>query len=314
MKASEPVSGSSVQPGDEITYTVTLMRRDGVDPRNVVVNDDLSQVLNNTTLVTGPTTSTGTAGVSGTTLTWTVPVLSNPVETVTYTVRVNPDAWGVTLRNAATSPGSSPCVPEDLDGGDGALFAGTLPGARADAAPLADDPLCPTTTVHYTPSWSLEKTSDPASGSTVPVGSTITYTLTATNTSELAALSGASVTDDLAGVLRYATLGTVGAGGSVTGTTLTWTVPDLEPGEQATVSYTVRVNSDAYNATLRNVATPGDGGECIVCTTTHETPSPPTPPLPQTGTNASLQGVLLGLLLSAGGVGLLVAARRRRRS
>ena len=37
-------------------------------------------------------------------------------------------------------------------------------------------------------------------------------------------------------------------------------------------------------------------------------------PLPQTGTNASLEGVLLGLLLSASGVGVLVAARRRRRS
>ena len=62
--------------------------------------------------------------------------------------------------------------------------------------------------------------------------------------------------------------------------------------------------------------TPGDGGSCVVCTTTHETPpkpDTPNPPLPQTGTNASLEGVLIGLLLSLGGVGALVVARRRRR-
>ena len=148
------------------------------------------------------------------------------------------------------------------------------------------------------------------------MGSTITYTLTVTNTSAEATLTGASVTDDLSDVLQHASLGAVGAGGSVTGTTLTWAVPDLAPGEQATLSYTVNVNTDAYDVSFRNVATPGPGGECTVCTTTHETPPKPdgpNPPLPQTGTNASLEGVLIGLLLSLGGVGALVVARRRRR-
>ncbi|WP_105186316.1 VWA domain-containing protein [Micropruina glycogenica] len=309
-KSSNPLSGSTVQPGDEITYTVTVIRGDGVDPQNVVVNDDLSAVLNNATLVTGPTTTAGTASITGSALTWTVPVLDSPFVTVTYTVRVNDDAWNVTLRNQVTSPGSSPCVPV----GDDARRALGLAVTPLDVP--WEDGECPTTTQHYTPSWSLQKTSDPASGSTVAVGSTITYTLTVTNTSAEATLTGASVTDDLSDVLQHASLGAVGAGGSVTGNTLTWAVPDLAPGEQATLSYTVNVNTDAYDVSFRNVATPGPGGECTVCTTTHETPPKPdgpNPPLPQTGTNASLEGVLIGLLLSLGGVGALVVARRRRR-
>ena len=182
-----------------------------------MINDDLSNVLNNATLIDGSTPSTGSASVTGTSMTWTVPVLDNPVETVTYRVQVNDDAWGVTLRNHATSPGSSPCVPAE----------------DAARAALLDVPWqdgnCPTTTEHFTPAYSLEKTSDPVSGSEVNPGDTVTYKLTVTNTSQ-AELAGAVVTDNLSDVLQYATLGTVGAGGSVTGSTLTWTVPTLGPG------------------------------------------------------------------------------------
>ena len=71
------------------------------------------------------------------------------------------------------------------------------------------------------------------------------------------------VTDDLSDVLDNATLGTVGAGGTVTGTTLTWAVPTLQPGASATLVYTVTVNAGAFNQTLGNVATPGPGGECV---------------------------------------------------
>jgi fimbrial isopeptide formation D2 family protein/LPXTG-motif cell wall-anchored protein len=317
-KSSNPVSGSSVQPGDEIVYTVTLIRGAGVAPQNVALNDDLSDVLNNATLVSGPTPSTGTVSIAGTAMTWTVPLLENPIETVTYTVRVNDDAWGVTLRNAVTSPGSSPCVP--ADGGGGRAAAGIAPLAAVQDVPWEDGD-CPTTTVHYTPKWELAKTSNPSSGSTVNPGDTITYTLTARNTSTETDLTGAVATDDLSKVLNNATLVSVGAGGTVSGTTLTWAIPDLGPGESATLTYVVRVKAGAYDVTIGNVATPGDGGTCpTACATDHITPKPPVrpippnPPLPQTGTNASLEGALLGLLLAAGGVGVLVAGRLRRRS
>ena len=290
-KSSDPASGSTVMPGDLITYTVTLAVTGDGAVNDVVVTDDLSDVLNNASFVSSDPDQ-GTATLSGTTLTWNVGLLQADADgliRLTYQVRVNDGAWGVTLRNVVTGDGEQPPV---------------------------ECPDCTTTTEHFTPSWTVEKTSDPASGSTVPVGSTITYTLTVTNTSADATLTGATVTDDLSDVLQYAALGNVGTGGSVSGTTLTWAVPTLAPGEQATLDYTVQVNDDAYDVSFHNVVTPGDGGSCVVCTTTHETPpkpNGPNPPLPQTGTNASIEGVLIGLLLSLGGVGALVVARRRRR-
>ena len=45
----------------------------------------------------------------------------------------------------------------------------------------------------------------------------------------------------------------------MTGTTLTWTVPTLQP-VVATLTYTVTVNAGAFNQTLVNVATPGRVG------------------------------------------------------
>ena len=302
LKLSDPESGATVEPGEEITYGVFLIRHEGVDPRNVVVNDDLSQVLNNATLVDGPTTCAdlectapyGEASIEGTTLTWNVPVLDQTTAYVQYTVRVNPDAYGVTLKNQATSPGSSPCVPEDVEGPGAALFAARAlsdgPAALSTAAvSAAADELCPTSTEHYTPAWSLEKTSDPESGSEVDPGDQVTYTLTVTNTTDNAVVDSAVVTDDLSDVLQYATLDAVPAGATLSGSTLTWNVPVLQPGGSAELSYTVTVDDDAYDVSFANVATPGNGGKCTTCTTTHETPpapdNPDNPAIPTTRTS-----------------------------
>ena len=342
LKLSDPESGATVDPGQEITYGVFLIRNEGSDPQNVVVNDDLSDVLNNATLVDGPTTcgdpdcttDYGTASISGTTLTWNVPVLDQPIAYVQYTVRVNPDAYGVTLQNLATSPGSSPCVPENLDQvASQRLAASTLadgPAALSTAAVSAaaeDDELCPDHTTHYTPAWELEKTSDPTSGSEVDPGDQVTYTLTVTNTTANAVVSNAVVTDDLSDVLQYATLDSVPDGATLSGTTLTWTVPELQPGKTAELSYTVTVDDDAYDVSFGNVATPGDGGRCTTCITTHETPSEPSNPsapsnpsnpddsdesgLPNTG-GTSLVPLGLGVGFMMAGLLVLNEARRRR--
>ena len=160
-----------------------------------VVTDDLSDVLANAEIGT-----IGTGGsLTGTTLTWTVPTLAPAgVATLVYTVTVDADAFNQTLVNVATpGPGT---------------------GGECAAAPA----VC--TTTHPTPHYLLAKSSDPASGETVNPGDTITYTLTVTNDSD-GVLTGAVVTDDLSDVLDNATMGTIGAGGSLAGTTLTWAVP-----------------------------------------------------------------------------------------
>jgi fimbrial isopeptide formation D2 family protein/uncharacterized repeat protein (TIGR01451 family) len=207
------------------------------------VNDDLSNVLNHATLVAGPTASGGTASLTGTTMTWTIPSLGG-IETVTYTVRVNDGAYGVRIGNVATGAGST-----------------TGPTGSENC-----------TTTQVTPHYTLTKTSDPASGRTVQPGDPIDYTLTVHNDSE-AVLDGAVVTDDLSDVLDNATIGTIGAGGSLSGTTLTWTVPTVQPGADATLTYRVTVDEGQWGVTLRNAATPGPGGDCAgTCSTTHPTP------------------------------------------
>ena len=152
IKVSDPESGASVQPGEKITYLVGLVKNSGSNPANVVVNDDLSRVLDHATLVAGPVASAGTATLSGATLTWTVPTFSD-TEVVQYTVRVNSDAFGVTLDNRASSPGSSPCAPDAAtrlaaDAGMGRILARRV---SPFALPAVNNDLCPTETRHMTP-------------------------------------------------------------------------------------------------------------------------------------------------------------------
>ena len=245
-KSSDPASGETVVPGDVVEYTLTVTNDSDAVLTGAVVTDDLSDVLDNATM--------GTIGAGGTldeatdTLTWAVPTLQPGTSaTLTYEVTVNAGAFNETLVNVAT-PGA---------------------GGECAAAPA----VCSTT--HPTPGYTLVKSSDPASGETVVPGDVVEYTLTVTNDSD-GVLTGAVVTDDLSDVLDNATLGTIGTGGSVTGTTLTWMLPTLQPGTSATLVYEVTVNADAFNQTLVNVATPGPGGECAaapaVCTTSHPTP------------------------------------------
>ena len=89
-------------------------------------------------------------------------------------------------------------------------------------------------------------------------------------------LTGAVVTDDLADVLDNATLGTIGAGGTLSRDDADLDGPDVAAGGAvATLAYTVTVNADAYNQTLATWSTPGPGGECARrrdCTTEHPTP------------------------------------------
>ena len=233
-----------------VTYTVTATKTGGVDPRVVVATTCPACSTMPPWSRAASRPAPATRSISGDQLTWTIPVLSDE-ETVSYQVRVNDGAYGVRLTNVVTSEGSETCAPP---GGLAARIIGRL--ALALQEPEAD---CSTT--HVTPLWTLDKTSNPASGSTVDPGSTIAYTLTVTNVSE-AAWSNAIVTDDLSQVLAHGSLVSVPAGATLQGTTLTWAVPTLEPGQSATLTYSVRLDADAVDVTVGNVATPGAGGEC----------------------------------------------------
>ena len=179
---------------------------------------------------------------------------------------VNDDAYYEQLRNVVTPGPAGECVAPDEIAPD--LLAASLTDAVVTAA---DEPeWC--RTEHPTPGWTLEKSSDPSSGSEVGPGDQVTYTLTVTNDSN-GVVSTAVVTDDLSDVLQYASLDAVPGGATLSGTTLTWNVPSVQPGYAAQLSYTVTVDDDAYDVSFGNVATPGGGGRCTTCTTTHEHPT-----------------------------------------
>ncbi|MDR1264425.1 MAG: DUF11 domain-containing protein, partial [Propionibacteriaceae bacterium] len=256
-KTSDPASGSTVVPGDVITYRLTATPLGGT-ATGVVVTDDLSGLLSHAALgaVTAPPGTT--AIVVGNRLTWTVGPLSNDL-TLVYRVTVNNDARGTQLRNTVVGDGDTP--------------------------PLACSPDDPCSTDHGVDvAWTLAKTSDPASGSTVAPGDVITYRLTATPLGGTTA--GVVVTDDLSKVLDNATLGqvTAPAGTTVTvvGDQLTWTIGSLS--NESTLVYRVTVNNDARRAVLKNTVV-GDGDTPPLacspddpCSTEHSTPpDEPTP-------------------------------------
>lgn len=289
-KTSDPGTGATVLPGQLVTYTLTATNTGPALVAGARAVDDLSGVLAHGDL---EGELPDAVSVDGTTLTWMIPDLEpEQTATVSYTVRVHDDVAGETLRNVV--------VPEGPGG-----------QCTTDCA-----------TEHPTPAWTLTKSSDPPSGSTVADGAVIAYTLEATNTSD-AIVSGARAIDDLSGVLTDAVLeGAPPAGMTLAGTTLTWEIPDLTPGETATITYRVRIATGILGATVRNVVAPdGPGGTCLVCTTEHQVP--PLGPLPLTevptaGGALPLTGGTPPTGWALSGVGLLLAGavllmiRRRR--
>lgn len=324
-KGADPASGSTVKPGDLVTYQVTVTP-DGPPIEQVVVSDDLADVLDDATLVDGTINAgQGTASVTGQTLTWNLGTIrgTTPI-TLSYQVRVDADAIGAVLRNVVTGTGAEP--PSSCE---------------------------PCTTEHPTPgSWRMEKSADPRSGATVRPGDTITYTVRAQSLSQATAINGVEVRDTLSQVLAHARFDgfeepEVGTA-ELTGTQLVWSIPELAAGSTAELRYRVVVDDDAWNVRLHNLITatatdeppapcrPADGADrtavaddtASVCGTEH-----PTPPesgvlpeaesrdgdddgvsglLPDTGAPAGLAGTaVVGAALIGAGLWLL---RRRRRS
>jgi fimbrial isopeptide formation D2 family protein len=326
-KVADPPSGTTLTPGDTVTYTLTVTPTGPGTTTGVVVTDDLSGITPYAA-VGSIVASQGTAVVSGDlqTLTWDVGTVSgtSPL-TLTYQATVSAGAYGATLRNHVTATGEQP--PTDCE---------------------------PCTTENPVEAkWTLEKGSDPASGSTVEPGTAITYELTVTNRSTTSPLpAGTVVTDDLSAVLDHAAFVGLQGGFSgtavLTGTRLVWTLPAVPANGVQHLRYVVHVDPGAGGVTLRNIATgvgvndPSD--DCSAPTarlssfavaaaspcsrvTTHETPagsgggggevvpeeptgSGPGSSLAFTGTGPVEAFAILGMLLIGAGVAVL---RRRSR-
>ena len=240
-KTADPISGSTVQAGESIKYTVTGTNTGKTKLDPVQINDDLGAVLNNAAVVPGSLKATidgasvAVPTLSGTTLSWTGVLEAGKSVVLTYEVKVNDGvAAGTVLNNKVTGTAKPPTGP--------------------DITPP------PVETNHSVPGFTVAKTADPASGTGVNAGQTITYTVTGTNTGKTT-LNPVVLTDDLSKVLDNATLvdgslkatvdGAAAAAPTLSGTALSWTGV-LEPGKSVVLTYQVKVNAGVAGGTLIN--------------------------------------------------------------
>ncbi|MVA75051.1 DUF11 domain-containing protein [Auraticoccus sp. F435] len=319
-KSVDPTSGTAVQPGAELTYTLTFTN-EGAAPGEVDRVDDLTHVLDDAEVVSGPVASDDALAVSELAddrFSVTGELAAGQTVTVTYTVQVNGagELGDSVLANFLLDPSDE--TPEEP--------------VCTDAEDCTSNPVS---------DISVVKSADPVSGTEVEQGEEITYTLTFTN---IGAGAGAvDYTDHMAGVLDDATVTefptpsedvlTVAEGDdqyTVQGT--------LAAGQTVTVSYTVQVREWAEQGdhVLGNFVTPtgqeppaGCEADSLLCTE-HPAEEPPAdeppasggngeqPPaqtpggggqLPNTGAPAVLLPLLAGLVLALVGSGLLVRRR-----
>ena len=239
---SVEASETPVRTGTELTYTV-LVTNTGATTVDVLRDDDLSDVLDDATISGGPESDISSVTVEGPTaniLEIRGTLAAGETAEVTYTVTVNAsdDRGNSVASNFLVPPGTPPAGPCD---------------------PLTEE--CTVTPIQ---GFEVAKTSDLE---TTTPGGVVTYTVTVTNVGavDYTETDPAAFEDDLVGVLDDATYnGDVSTGGSVVGTTLTWSGP-LAVGATATVTYSVTVNSPTSgDAILENVVVPdGPTGECV---------------------------------------------------
>ncbi|QKW21200.1 DUF11 domain-containing protein [Kitasatospora sp. NA04385] len=212
-KTANPASGSTVHPGDKVTYTVTVDNTGRV-PVDATAVDDLTKVVDDATYDGDAKADAGTVSYAAPKLNWSGTLAAGQSATITYSVTVNdPDAGDGKLDNSVTGNGYSNCT------------TGTEAGC---------------TTHEDVTGLKVTKTADAV---TAKPGQKVTYTVTVTNLVG-APRTGVSVSDDLTKVLddaaydndATASAGTVAYAAPI----LTWS-GDLAASQSVTITYSVTV-------------------------------------------------------------------------
>lgn len=209
-KTSDPAPGAEVEPGDKITYQIVVTHH-GEIGIGASLTDDLSGVLDQAVWSGDVVASSGTASISGNTLSWNGDLAVGQVVTISYSVVVKPEAAG-TLVNVA------------------------VPGDEGFCVPAPDqNPDC--TTTHPIPGLNLVKYVETAKGTdqwvTAPgvglydVGDNANFRLVVSNTGETT-LKNVVVTDPLAPACDAV-------------------IPSLPSGGTYTVGCSMKVSKDVTN-------------------------------------------------------------------
>ncbi|WP_368563038.1 isopeptide-forming domain-containing fimbrial protein [Pseudoxanthomonas sp. UTMC 1351] len=236
-KSASPASGTSVEAGDTIAYTLTYNVVGGPSPEAKIANDQLGAGLTFGAVGASSDPSRLTC-TGGSPMTCTLAAGSPAgLYTVQYTATVNADASGP-LTNTVSG----------------------VPCATAGGC----------TTTHTLSSVTVAKSASPASGTSVEAGDTITYTLTY-RVAGGPSPEAKTATDQLGTGLTFGAIGTVSdptqlscAGSSPMACTLVAGAP----AGTYTVQYTATVNADASGSLTNTVS----GVPCATtgsCTTSH---------------------------------------------
>nr|WP_315183626.1 isopeptide-forming domain-containing fimbrial protein [uncultured Albidiferax sp.] len=219
-KTSDPVTGSTVLPGQTIRYTVITTVTGGPTTTPTVLTDTLSDNLTFGTLITaGPFTVEGSGGVHR----FTLPA-GTAVGTfiVSYTATVNGNATGA-VNNAVTGADCS------------------RQGACSTIHPLGA----------ITLSKALTAESGTQAGIAEP-GETLTYTILLGNQSSQV-LTGYALTDTMRPGLTFVSSSPAGVN---SGLVTNWTNLQVPAGGTLPITVTVRVNQPVTTAFVRNIAKP----------------------------------------------------------
>jgi uncharacterized repeat protein (TIGR01451 family) len=211
-------SPASTTPGSVVAYTITVTDTGQTPYFGATFSDPLGGVLDDAVYNADAAATSGTAGVSGSALSWTGDLAVGASASITYSVTVSdPDVGDRTLTNTVVS----------TTAGSNCGSGGTDPRCRADVAVLR-------------PGLTLSNVAD---APTATPGSPVGFTVTIANSGETA-YTEAHVTESLADVLDDATYDTDATASSgtvgVTGSDLTWT-GGLAAGATATVRFSVTV-------------------------------------------------------------------------
>jgi fimbrial isopeptide formation D2 family protein/uncharacterized repeat protein (TIGR01451 family) len=302
-KSVDPSTGTTVQPGETLTYTLTFTNV-GEGNAAVETDDDLKHVLDDATVVRQPKASDDSLEVSelkGTRYSITGTVAAGETVTVTYRVRVkdSKDLGDKRLANFLLDPGEDPPSDPTCEEGD----------TECTSNPVGD--------------LVVTKSVDPKDGSTVKAGQRLTYTLSFRNTGE-GAVKVAQV-DHMAKALDDATLvsGPTSSDDALTATRAGSTLEidgELAAGQRVTVTYVLEVKPYARqgdhrldNFVTREGGTPlttcQDGDD--LCTSNPiEDETSGAGLLPDTGAGFALGAVPIALALLA--IGTALTTRRRR--
>ncbi len=238
--ATLPTGKTTVVAGDVITYTLTTTVTAAPTSSAITLTDTLGAGLTLGTV----TSAGGYTCNAANPLVCTLPTGTVPgVYAVTYTATVNGQASGV-VRNAVVGTGT-----------DNPVCAGD----------------CDIETPVAAPTVVVNKSSNPASGTTVQPGQTITYVLSV-QVAQAALDAAVTLVDTPDGAL---TLGAMPAGCAYNGTTMTCTVPAGTPVGTQTFTYTATVGESATgrlaNIVVASSANPTNPAPtCQTCSTEHQ--------------------------------------------